>query len=86
MSGCQSDDKAPVATPSVIVSNVDDVDVYTGRFEAVDTVDVRPRVSGYLDKVAFHDGATVRKGDLLFVIDPRPYRARKARSNARSRN
>ncbi|WP_425394805.1 biotin/lipoyl-binding protein [Burkholderia arboris] len=86
MSGCQSDDKAPVATPSVIVSNVNDVDVYTGRFEAVDTVDVRPRVSGCLDKVAFHDGATVRKGDLLFVIDPRPYRARKARSNARSRN
>lgn len=91
MSGCQSDDKAPVATPSVIVSapvarDVNDVDVYTGRFEAVDTVDVRPRVSGYLDKVALQDGATVRKGDLLFVIDPRPYRARKARSNARSRN
>ncbi|EOH6296250.1 efflux RND transporter periplasmic adaptor subunit, partial [Burkholderia cenocepacia] len=78
--GCQSDDKAPAATPSVIVSapvarDVNDVDVYTGRFEAVDTVDVRPRVSGYLDKVAFQDGATVRKGDLLFVIDPRPYQA-----------
>ncbi|ELW9448716.1 efflux RND transporter periplasmic adaptor subunit [Burkholderia cenocepacia] len=80
LSGCQSDDKAPAATPSVIVSapvarDVNDVDVYTGRFEAVDTVDVRPRVSGYLDKVAFQDGATVRKGDLLFVIDPRPYQA-----------
>ncbi|QRR05175.1 efflux RND transporter periplasmic adaptor subunit [Burkholderia sp. MS455] len=78
LSGCQSDDKAAAATPSVIVSppvarDVNDVDVYTGRFEAVDTVDVRPRVSGYLDKVAFQDGANVRKGDLLFVIDPRPY-------------
>ncbi|CAG9199914.1 Secretion protein HlyD [Burkholderia vietnamiensis] len=80
LSGCKSDDTAPAATPSVIVSppvarDVNDVDVYTGRFEAVDTVDVRPRVSGYLDKVAFQDGATVRKGDLLFVIDPRPYQA-----------
>lgn len=80
LAGCQSDDKAPAATPNVIVSapvvrDVHDVDVYTGRFEAVDTVDVRPRVSGYLDKVAFQDGATVRKGDLLFVIDPRPYQA-----------
>ncbi|MBB0213501.1 biotin/lipoyl-binding protein, partial [Ralstonia pickettii] len=80
LSGCRSDDKAPAATPSVIVStpvarDVNDVDVYPGRFEAVDTVDVRPRVSGYLDKVAFQDGATVRKGDLLFVIDPRPYQA-----------
>jgi len=78
LSGCQSDDKAAAVTPSVIVSppvarDVNDVDVYTGRFEAVDTVDVRPRVSGYLDKVAFQDGANVRKGDLLFVIDPRPY-------------
>ncbi|PCE24745.1 efflux RND transporter periplasmic adaptor subunit [Burkholderia ubonensis] len=80
LSGCQSDDKTPAALPSVVVSqpvarNVNDVDVYTGRFEAVDTVDVRPRVSGYLEKVAFQDGASVKKGDLLFVIDPRPYQA-----------
>ncbi|WP_269502117.1 efflux RND transporter periplasmic adaptor subunit [Burkholderia sp. IMCC1007] len=80
LTGCQSDDKTPTAPPSVIVSapvirNVNDVDVYTGRFEAVDTVDVRPRVSGYLERVAFQDGATVKKGDLLFVIDPRPYDA-----------
>ncbi|WP_175782872.1 efflux RND transporter periplasmic adaptor subunit [Burkholderia anthina] len=80
LTGCQSDDKTPAAPPSVIVSapvarNVNDVDVYTGRFEAVDTVDVRPRVSGYLERVAFQDGATVKKGDLLFVIDPRPFQA-----------
>ncbi|WP_431822377.1 efflux RND transporter periplasmic adaptor subunit [Burkholderia sp. F1] len=80
LSGCHSDDKTAAALPSVVVSqpvarDVNDVDVYTGRFEAVDTVDVRPRVSGYLEKVAFQDGASVRKGDLLFVIDPRPYQA-----------
>lgn len=80
LTGCQSDDKTPAAPPSVIVSapvarNVNNVDVYTGRFEAVDTVDVRPRVSGYLERVAFQDGATVKKGDLLFVIDPRPFQA-----------
>ena len=50
-------------------------DTFTGRLEAVDTVEVRPRVSGYIERVAFRDGEIVRKGDLLFVIDPRPYHA-----------
>lgn len=50
-------------------------DEYTGRFEAVKTVEVRARVGGYLEKVNFKDGSLVRKGDLLFVIDPRPYQA-----------
>jgi RND family efflux transporter MFP subunit len=80
LAGCHSDEKAPPAPLSVVVSHpvvqrVKDVDVYAGRFEAIDTVDVRPRVSGYLEKVAFRDGALVNKGDLLFVIDPRPYQA-----------
>lgn len=80
LSACHPDKQAPLAPPSVVVSrpvvqNVKDVDVYAGRFEAIDTVDVRPRVSGYLEKVAFRDGALVNKGDLLFVIDPRPYQA-----------
>ncbi|CAG9250909.1 Efflux transporter periplasmic adaptor subunit [Paraburkholderia unamae] len=80
LSACHPDEQAPPAPPSVVVSrpvvqNVKDVDVYAGRFEAIDTVDVRPRVSGYLEKVAFRDGALVNKGDLLFVIDPRPYQA-----------
>lgn len=46
---------------------------YTGRFEAVDTVEVRARVSGYLDQVAFKEGDVVEKGALLLVIDPRPF-------------
>jgi len=49
-------------------------DEYTGRFIAVDTVDVRARVSGFIDSVHFQDGQLVKQGDLLFVIDPRPYR------------
>ena len=50
-------------------------DEFTGRISAVETVALRPRVSGYVDRVAFDEGEEVRKGDLLFVIDPRPYRA-----------
>ncbi len=52
-----------------------DWDEFPGRFEAVDSVAVRPRVSGYLQTIAFKDGAYVKKGELLFVIDPRPYQA-----------
>ncbi len=48
-------------------------DEYTGRFDAVEAVDVRARVSGYLTKVNFTDGQAVKAGDLLFEIDPRPY-------------
>ena len=52
-----------------------DWDDYVGRFEAVDSVDVRPRVTGYLQSIGFRDGQIVRKGQVLFVIDPRPYEA-----------
>ncbi len=48
-------------------------DEYTGRFEAVESVEVRARISGYLDEVLFTDGQTVNKGDVLFRIDPRPF-------------
>ena len=48
-------------------------DEYTGRFEAVASVEIRARVSGYVDQIAFTDGQSVKKGDLLFVIDPRPF-------------
>ncbi|MDR3507617.1 MAG: efflux RND transporter periplasmic adaptor subunit [Caulobacteraceae bacterium] len=62
-----------VSTP--LSRKVIDWDDYVGQFVAVDSVDVRPRVSGYLQSVAFKDGDVVRKGQLLFVIDPRPYQA-----------
>jgi RND family efflux transporter MFP subunit len=69
-----------VATP--IVREVTDWDDYAGRFEAVDAVEVRPRVSGMLEAVHFRDGQTVRKGQLLFTIDPRPIAAELAQSQA----
>jgi membrane fusion protein, multidrug efflux system len=64
--------------PSVSVANpvekkVVEWDEYTGRFDALDTVEVRARISGVLTEVKFTDGAVVKKGDLLFVIDPRPF-------------
>jgi membrane fusion protein, multidrug efflux system len=48
---------------------------FSGRLQAVNTVEIRPRVSGYVDRVAFTDGARVKKGQLLFQIDPRPFQA-----------
>ena len=55
---------------------------FTGRTEAVNRVDVKARVSGYLEKVGFTDGAVVKSGDLLFQIDPRPYQATLAQAQA----
>lgn len=48
-------------------------DEYTGRFQAIEEVDVRSRVTGYLNEIKFKDGQIVKKGDVLFVIDPRPF-------------
>ena len=59
-----------------------DWDEFTGRLIARDRVEVRARVSGYLTKVAFKEGAEVKQGDLLFVIDPRPYEAAVQRAEA----
>ena len=58
-----------------IAREVMDWDEYTARLDAVESVEVRPRVSGYLQSIQFRDGAMVTKGDLLFRIDPRPYEA-----------
>jgi RND family efflux transporter MFP subunit len=59
----------------VLEKRVKDWDEFTGRLQAVETVEIRPRVSGYIDKVAFTEGSQVKNGDLLFIIDPRPYQA-----------
>ncbi len=59
----------------VIDREVTEWDEFTGRLEAVDTVSVRPRVSGYVSAVQFTEGALVKQGDLLFQIDPRPFQA-----------
>ena len=69
---------APPAPPAVTVATpiqkeIVEWDEFTGQFAAVDYVEIRARVSGYLDEIHFTDGQIVNKGDLLFVIDPRPY-------------
>jgi multidrug efflux system membrane fusion protein len=64
-----------VTVAQVLVRSVDDSDQFTGRLQAVNTIDIRPRVNGYVDSVEFTEGATVKKGQLLFRIDPRPYQA-----------
>ncbi len=74
-------------TPAVSVARpevrqITDWDEYTGRLAAVGEVEVRARVSGYLDRVAFTDGAMVEAGDLLYVIDPRPFQAALAEEQA----
>ena len=67
---------APSATVATVVSRqISDFDEFTGRFEAVERVEIRPRVSGYIATVNFVQGREVAKGDVLFVIDPRPYEA-----------
>ncbi|GAB2174849.1 efflux RND transporter periplasmic adaptor subunit [Dongia sp. agr-C8] len=63
----------PVTVSKPRVETITEWDEFTGQFEAVDSVEIRARVSGYLDKIGFEDGQMVKKGDLLFVIDPRPF-------------
>jgi multidrug efflux system membrane fusion protein len=60
-----------VAKP--VARGVVDLDEYVGRFVAIDSVEIRARVSGYLDKIHFRDGQMVKQGDLLFSIDRRPF-------------
>src|SRR3954462_11443246 len=66
---------APVTVAQPVKRTVTDWDEFTGRFEAVEEVQVRPRVGGFVNSVEFQDGAIVHKGDLLYVIDPRPFEA-----------
>ncbi len=64
-----------VTVAQVISKPVTEFDEFTGRFEAIDRVEIRPRVSGYISSVNFTEGSEVKKGDVLFVIDQRPYAA-----------
>jgi multidrug efflux system membrane fusion protein len=71
-----------VSVAEVVARDVTQWDEFTGRIEAVESVEVRPRVSGYIERVNFAEGKEVRKGDVLFVIDQRPWRAELARAEA----
>jgi membrane fusion protein, multidrug efflux system len=79
--GCGQEKKAVELPPPIVTvtaaeqREVKDWDEYTGRLAPMGTVEVRPKVSGYLTEVKFEDGDMVKKGQVLFVIDPRPYQA-----------
>ena len=80
LTACSPPKTAPLPPPKVTVSHpqlatVTNWDEYPGHLEAVEMVEIRPRVSGYIDSIHFQDGTEVKAGDLLFVIDPRPYQA-----------
>ena len=79
LAGCgQGQQQSAVLLPTVTVAKpvqrtVVDQDEYVGRFAAVDSVEIRSRLSGYLAQIHFTDGQMVKKGDLLFTIDRRPF-------------
>jgi RND family efflux transporter MFP subunit len=65
----------PVNVVTAVEKEVNEWDEFTGRLEAVESVEIRPRVSGYITEIRFQAGAIIKKDDLLYVIDPRPYQA-----------
>ncbi|KRA17982.1 acriflavin resistance protein AcrA [Lysobacter sp. Root983] len=73
---------AEVSVAQVLSKQVRQWDEFTGRVAAVESVELRPRVSGYVERVAYKEGQEVKKGDLLFVIDQRRYRAELNRAQA----
>ncbi len=81
MAGIPARAQAPGGPPPTVtvakpvVKEVVEHDDFTGRFNAIEYVEVRARVTGYLQKIHFQDGAVVKKGELLFTIDRRPYKA-----------
>ncbi|MGQ0835985.1 MAG: efflux RND transporter periplasmic adaptor subunit [Gammaproteobacteria bacterium] len=89
LAACARNEAAPapagppaVSVAKVITKQITEFDEFTGRFEAVERVEVRPRVSGYVASIHFEQGHEVEKGDVLFIIDPRPYQAEFKRTQA----
>jgi RND family efflux transporter MFP subunit len=76
----------PVTVSAPMARQIVDWDEFVGRFEAVKAVQVRPRVSGYVQQIAFRDGDIVKQGQLLFIIDPRPYQAALAQARGELAN
>jgi RND family efflux transporter MFP subunit len=72
----------PVSVAPAIERAIADREEFTGRLQAPETVDIRARIAGTVERVHFRDGAAVKKGQLLFTIDPRPYRAEVARAES----
>ncbi|MEO7559158.1 MAG: efflux RND transporter periplasmic adaptor subunit [Nitrosospira sp.] len=90
LAGCDSEQAGGEQTPpspevsvaQVLSKSVQQWDEYTGRASAIDTIELRARVSGYVQRVAYKEGQEVKKGDLMFLIDQRPYRMALANAQA----
>lgn len=87
LAACEDDDAKkgaalPVTVSTPVKEKLVEWDEYTGRFRALDRVELRARVSGYLEDIRFVDGQKVKKGDILFVIDQRPFRIALERADA----
>jgi multidrug efflux system membrane fusion protein len=93
LAGCEgAHSQTPAQTPGAVVTaatvitrQISETQEFSGRLEAVERVEVRSRVGGYIDSVHVEPGALVHKGQLLFVIDPRPYKAETDRAEAMAR-
>ncbi|MFL6676229.1 MAG: efflux RND transporter periplasmic adaptor subunit, partial [Massilia sp.] len=72
----------PVSAATVVEKAIAETQEFSGRLEAIDVVQIRPRVSGFITAVNFKPGAEVKKGDVLFEIDPRPFQAEADRAEA----
>lgn len=86
LTGCEKAQSAPpppqVTVAPAISRPITDEAEFTGHFQAVNSVEVRPRVSGFVERVGFTEGAVVHEGDVLFTIDQRPYEAEVSRAEA----
>ncbi|TAH34221.1 MAG: efflux RND transporter periplasmic adaptor subunit [Alphaproteobacteria bacterium] len=84
MAGMPPNMAMPVSVAEVLERQVQEWNEFSGRLVAVDQVEIRPRVSGTIDSIHFSDGDNVKKGAVLFTIDPRPYEAAYQAANARA--
>jgi len=80
--GATADPAVPVSVDQLAPQTVDPYSEFSGRINAVDYVEIRPQVVGRITEIRFHDGQRVNAGDILFVIDPRPYQAAVAKADA----
>ncbi|SDF61065.1 MULTISPECIES: efflux RND transporter periplasmic adaptor subunit [unclassified Duganella] len=72
----------PVSAAAVVEKTITETQEFSGRLEAIDQVQIRPRVSGFITAINFKPGSQVKKGDVLFVIDQRPFQAEASRAEA----
>src|SRR5471030_3331315 len=72
----------PISAATVVQKTITETQEFSGRLEAIEHVDIRPRVGGFITAINFKPGGEVKKGDVLFVIDPRPFQAEANRAEA----